>query len=75
MNFLRIYNFFLIFVSISAFKSTRTTGENGRIVGGVQITIQDAPYQASMQYFGFHICGGAIISTKYIVTAAHVSLL
>jgi len=46
----------------------------GRIVGGVNITIEVAPYQASLlhglvEYL--HICGGAIISKNFVITAAH----
>lgn len=42
-----------------------------KIVGGVDIDIREAPYQVSLQYFGAHICGGAIISKDYVITAAH----
>lgn len=43
----------------------------GRIVGGVEISVEQAPYQISLQYYGFHRCGGAILSCKYVLTAAH----
>lgn len=46
-------------------------GDGGRIVGGMDIRIEEAPYQASLQYFGSHICGAGIISKNYIITAAH----
>lgn len=46
-------------------------GDGGRIVGGDEIRIQEAPYQASLQYYGSHICGAAIISKTYVITAAH----
>lgn len=38
----------------------------GRIVGGEEIRIEEAPYQASLRRFGYHICGGAIITVKSI---------
>lgn len=44
---------------------------NGRIVGGGETSIFSHPYTASIQYFGFHYCGAAIISDKFLVTAAH----
>lgn len=44
---------------------------DGRIVGGEETNIKLYPHQVSLQYFGSHICGGSIISTKYVVTAAH----
>lgn len=43
----------------------------GRIVGGSQITIAQAPWQASLRYAGSHFCGGAVLSTTAVVTAAH----
>lgn len=44
---------------------------NGRIAGGRNGSIEDLPYQVSMQYFGSHRCGGSIVSHSLIVTAAH----
>ncbi|XP_063702311.1 trypsin-2-like [Culicoides brevitarsis] len=44
---------------------------NGRIVGGVISDIKDFPYQVSIQYRSNHHCGGAIISNKWILSAAH----
>ncbi|XP_055590612.1 trypsin-1-like [Uranotaenia lowii] len=41
------------------------------IVGGYPIEIDEAPYQVSLQRDGNHICGGSIISSKWILTAAH----
>ncbi|XP_013113239.2 trypsin-like [Stomoxys calcitrans] len=44
----------------------------GRIVNGVDTTIQDHPYQVSLQTNkGDHFCGGSIISEDIVVTAAH----
>ncbi|XP_317174.3 trypsin-5 [Anopheles gambiae] len=42
-----------------------------RIVGGFVIDISDAPYQISLQYDDDHNCGGSILSSKWILTAAH----
>ena len=47
------------------------TINSGRIVGGKAITISEAPYQVSLQYRSIHHCGGSIISTSFILTAAH----
>lgn len=44
---------------------------NGRIIGGEETSIENHPYQASIQYFGFHYCGAAVISESYVVSAAH----
>ncbi|XP_013113242.2 trypsin-like [Stomoxys calcitrans] len=44
----------------------------GRIVNGVPTTIEDHPYQVSLQTnSGSHFCGGSIISEDVVVTAAH----
>lgn len=45
---------------------------NGRIVGGFEIDITSAPWQVSLQSTNRrHFCGGSIISSKFILTAAH----
>lgn len=44
---------------------------DGRIVGGFEMDIKEAPYQVSLKLRGSHFCGGSIISQKWILTAAH----
>lgn len=41
------------------------------IVGGNNAMGGQFPYQISLQYYGQHICGGSIISSTQILTAAH----
>ncbi|KAK2577965.1 hypothetical protein KPH14_012265 [Odynerus spinipes] len=43
----------------------------GRIINGEDTTISQVPYQASIELFGKHNCGGSIISSEWILTAGH----
>ncbi|CAB3382867.1 Hypothetical predicted protein [Cloeon dipterum] len=46
----------------------------GRIIGGTNAGKGEFPWQVSLHIRGFgHFCGGAIVSKKHIVTAAHCS--
>jgi len=40
-------------------------------VGGVEATAHSWPWQISLQIRGQHICGGSLVSSQHIVTAAH----
>ncbi|XP_046419489.1 trypsin-1-like [Neodiprion fabricii] len=42
-----------------------------RIVGGENATIEQVPYQVSIEVNGTSICGGSIIAENWILTAAH----
>lgn len=55
---------------ISEIKSEDFKNET-KIVGGDLIQISTVPYQASLSYDGKFICGASIISTKYLLSAAH----
>ncbi|KAH8279228.1 hypothetical protein KR026_004322 [Drosophila bipectinata] len=59
-----------IFLFGSLVRATPTP-DNGRIVGGEVTTIEEFPYQVSVQYKGQHICGGSIIGEHFLLTAAH----
>ncbi|RVE48965.1 hypothetical protein evm_006427 [Chilo suppressalis] len=55
--------------------SHQSQSNNGnKIVGGSEVSIQDVPYQVllriqTLEYIG--LCGGSIISSRVILTAAH----
>lgn len=42
-----------------------------RIVGGTSARDINIPYMVSLKTFSFHICGGSIINTRTVLTAAH----
>lgn len=42
-----------------------------RIVGGEETTIEEFPYQISLEYGSSHRCGGSILDENTILTAAH----
>ncbi|CAG0920968.1 unnamed protein product [Notodromas monacha] len=42
-----------------------------RVVGGELAEPGQFPYQASLQYFGQHFCGGDIVAPNVVLTAAH----
>ncbi|XP_043923954.1 transmembrane protease serine 6 [Protopterus annectens] len=44
---------------------------SNRIIGGTDSLEGEWPWQASLQVQGYHHCGGALISDKWVVTAAH----
>ncbi|XP_045336282.1 serine protease 38 [Leopardus geoffroyi] len=43
----------------------------GKIVGGVDVPERKWPWQVSVHYAGFHVCGGSIIDEYWILSAAH----
>ncbi|XP_047112161.1 trypsin delta-like [Schistocerca piceifrons] len=44
---------------------------DGRILGGEPVDITQYPWQISLQVFGYHSCGGSIISPTWVLTATH----
>lgn len=42
-----------------------------KIVGGVEVPIENFPYQVSIRVFGQHICGGSLIDQHHVLTAGH----
>lgn len=48
-----------------------SNGQVHRIVGGQPINIRRVPYQVSIQRNGGHWCGGSLIRSNVVLTAAH----
>ncbi|XP_012270934.1 chymotrypsin-1 [Orussus abietinus] len=46
-------------------------GPPTRLIGGISADIGEFPYQASLRLKGGHFCGGSIITTRHVLTAAH----
>lgn len=45
-----------------------------KIVGGSEVSIIEYPWQVSLRnsrYGGIHYCGGSLLNTRFVVTAAH----
>ncbi|KAF5281705.1 hypothetical protein FQA39_LY17726 [Lamprigera yunnana] len=62
----------LIIVALDAATSFSVIPRSGtKIVGGENALINDFPHQVSLQFGGRHICGGSIVSSDAILTAAH----
>ncbi|KAI4459637.1 polyserase-related [Holotrichia oblita] len=55
----------------SKFPFARVPIPDGRIVGGEPVTIEQHPYQVSVQLLSSHWCGGSIVTDRFIVSAAH----
>ncbi|ENN83297.1 hypothetical protein YQE_00344, partial [Dendroctonus ponderosae] len=54
---------------------TEVAEPDSRIVGGFPVNIENYPYQVSLEYVYSHICGGAIISNRWVLSAAHCTQL
>lgn len=45
-------------------------GEDSKVVGGYECPRNSVPYQVSLNA-GYHFCGGSLISSQWVVSAAH----
>lgn len=58
---------------LSPFASSNASSLSAQIIGGEDSGIDRRPYQVSLQYeeIGGHGCGGALIGSHWVLTAAH----
>ncbi|XP_008537863.1 trypsin-like [Equus przewalskii] len=61
---------FLMFLEVAGALPMNGDDDNDKIVGGYTCDINALPYQVSL-YAGFHRCGGALISSQWVLSAAH----
>ncbi|KAH8364950.1 hypothetical protein KR200_006078, partial [Drosophila serrata] len=71
MSLLWSFLFFLGIASVLAKPNKTEPDWSPRIVGGTKATTGQFPHQISLRRRGSHTCGGSIISSTYILTAAH----
>lgn len=69
-SFQRVFQFCSIkFILI--FLECGLSSHRKRIVGGVKAEIDNFPWQTLLFYENKFLCGGSLISNRYILTAAH----
>jgi len=47
------------------------TNKYNRIVGGVETLVNQYPWMVLLMYNDHFYCGGSIINSRYVLTAAH----
>jgi secreted trypsin-like serine protease len=67
-----------VFASAFAPSSLASSGPSPRIIGGDEASISDAPWQVGLLYnsssnsnYEDQFCGGSLINTQWVLTAAH----
>nr|XP_017203011.1 transmembrane protease serine 11E [Oryctolagus cuniculus] len=56
-------------------RRSKSAGQSVRIVGGTEVEEGEWPWQASLQWDGFHRCGATLINSTWLLSAAHCFIL
>lgn len=70
----RILTIFWFFLVSTFGDNLSVPSLDGRIVGGINSTIQDSPHQISLRLDDSHVCGGSILTENMVLTAAHCTV-
>ncbi|XP_069705983.1 trypsin I-P1-like [Phaenicophaeus curvirostris] len=62
--------FFLFVTFVGVAVAFPTNDDDDKIVGGYTCAENSVPYQVSLN-FGFHFCGGSLINSQWVLSAAH----
>lgn len=70
-NIVTLENSTDILLSKNHYRISASPVDDLLIVGGFETTIEDQPWQVSLQVGASHYCGGSIIGNEWVLTAAH----
>uniref|UniRef100_A0A3Q3X683 trypsin n=1 Tax=Mola mola TaxID=94237 RepID=A0A3Q3X683_MOLML len=62
--------YFILLALVAAAYAAPIEDDDDKIVGGYECTRNSVPYQVSLNS-GYHFCGGSLISSTWVVSAAH----
>ncbi|XP_023804214.1 putative trypsin-6, partial [Cyanistes caeruleus] len=61
----------LAFIGVAVAFPTFAEDDDDKIVGGYTCAEHSVPYQVSLNVAGSHVCGGSLISSQWVLSAAH----
>ncbi|XP_057271920.1 trypsin I-P1-like [Pezoporus wallicus] len=64
------YILFVAFVGVAVAFPVNNDDDDDKIVGGYTCAANSVPFQVSLNS-GYHFCGGSLINSQWVVTAAH----
>ncbi|KAM5194220.1 serine protease ami-like [Mantella aurantiaca] len=67
MTAARLLSVFVLMLSIPHYDCR----PRGRILGGSESALHNRPYMVSLQVEGSHLCGGALLNSQWVISAAH----